>query len=274
MSIDEPKTAGKETQHLLRSFFELAVHNDTPSNLKSYPERYIAVQYNAVVDQAASKSDPDIYGFSLVGPPGTQFNITSQIVAITALIGGMFLSGNDLLKRPEPPPSIDHNSIPTGTVIGGVIGGVSGLLLAIALGYLFICFQQGHKQTTEHLEHTVEPYYMETSPPTATALYNNHKSRFLPLTFATGQTHSDSENRFSPAVQEGAFAGKYRHTETTPRTQAVNSQVPVNPDTRPRQHNPLNEARTTDLVMILNERLQNEQWDMNEGPPDYSSRRG
>ncbi|KAL0571713.1 hypothetical protein V5O48_010253 [Marasmius crinis-equi] len=252
--VDLPNNPGAYTQHLLRGYFELAIGNDTPSDLKAYLQSYIGVQYNAAVDQAASQSNPNIYGLNLQGPPGTQFNVNSQLVAITVLLGGLFLSDSRSLMTPAASPiaaSGDHNRIAIGTIIGGTIGGIVGLVLVVGLGYFSIRRRQN--QSTP-LERVVEPYLaIDTSP------LNTHPKTRPSLPIPTDQTR-------------GIFLAETNHangSNTPPRSQAMTPRA-LSSDTHPTQSTRLNEATTADLVTTLNDRLRNERFDTNERPPEYS----
>ncbi|KAL0577215.1 hypothetical protein V5O48_004781 [Marasmius crinis-equi] len=247
-NIDVPGNPGTFTQHLLQSYFELAIGSDTPSDLKAYLQKYIGVQYNAVVDQAASQLDANIYGSSLQGPSGTRFNVTSQMVAITALLGGLSLSVNDSPRSPKPS---DRNGTPIGVVIGGTTGGVVGILLAVLLGYLYICRRRRIRRQTTHSERIVRPYSPVMDVHAMTPIKRTRGKLFT-------EKGSSVESASTSPPTESRPAG----------FQALSSVNDAG------QLAPFNEASTAHLVMILNDRLQNERWDMNEEPPDYSSRRG
>ncbi|KAL0577971.1 hypothetical protein V5O48_004007 [Marasmius crinis-equi] len=260
-NVDLPDNPGAYTQHLLRGYFELAVGNDTPSDLKTYLQSYIGVQYNAAVDQAASQSNPNIYGSNLQGPPGTQLDVNSQLVAITVLLGGLFLSDNKSPTTPTVSPIItseDHNRTPIGAIVGGTIGGVVALVL-VALGYLYIRRRRQSRSQSALPERIVEPYpAMNTS--VTTPLYTDSEPR------------SSLSSPVRQPTRGTIFTEKINRAEREnipPRSQATSPQSSSSV-TDSRQSSRLNEATTADLIMILNDRLRNERFDINESPPEYS----
>ncbi|KAL0569263.1 hypothetical protein V5O48_012706 [Marasmius crinis-equi] len=239
------------TQHLLRSYLDLAAANDTPSDLKTYIQQYLGVQYNAAVDLATSGGSSNIYGSALLGPAGTQFKNSSQALAIAALLGGMVSSGTGSLN-PTPGDSPESNSssggggrsTPVAPIVGGAIGGVFGILLLIGIAYFY---RRRHRRSIK--AHNYEPEY-----------------RLDPygVTKPTAQTPS-------PTVERSPISPL--SSRKTRRWTAVSSGQGISPTdteaTGPLRQGSTREATTAELVMVLNDRLRSERWDSNESPPEY-----
>ncbi|KAF7288775.1 Glycoside hydrolase family 76 protein [Mycena indigotica] len=116
---------------------------------------YLAVQYNAVAD-LAKQSGGDIYGASWIGPPGTTFDVGSQINAIQALISSLALndtasSSTSFLFSLAPAPTVTSSVSPRARpssekakqAIGGIVGMVLGALVVLALiGALLLCWSR------------------------------------------------------------------------------------------------------------------------------------
>ncbi|KAK1227453.1 hypothetical protein PQX77_009554 [Marasmius sp. AFHP31] len=241
--------AESSKQHLFRSFYELVVGESSAPDLKTYVRRYLAVQYNALVDQTNFPSDtPPIYG------PGfssaTQFSNYAQMGAITTLLGGV-ISGDDSAEvTPNDPRAgdvVDHDKVPVGAIIGGVVGGFAGLVLVAAGG---CCYHRRRHSRQLVKSPTVEPY------PAG-------------LTFRQGKC----EKRMPPGSPASQSSAGTTASESSVPTSLAFALEPQPTRTR--------EATTAELVTLLNQRLGIEpqgansgQWNAYESPPEYRSQTG
>ncbi|KAK7041879.1 hypothetical protein VNI00_008844 [Paramarasmius palmivorus] len=119
--------------------------------LSTYVEAYLAVQYNALLD-LATFTGTNIYGNSWIGPPNMTYSAVDQLAAARVLIAGININSQlDTQRPPEAevppkiPPKIPPKSRPvgssgtnhTGKIVGGVLGGLFLIALAV-VGSLFI----------------------------------------------------------------------------------------------------------------------------------------
>ncbi|KAK1227669.1 hypothetical protein PQX77_009294 [Marasmius sp. AFHP31] len=227
-------------QQLFRSYFDLAI-NANASDLKIYLRRYLAVQYNEVVKRT---TQPEVQARNIYGPglhPDTQFNPSSQMLAITTLLGGVIL--DDEPGSPADPG--DHSQVHIGVIIGGVaLGGVFGLVMVIVAGYFYRRWLRQSRSTVIR----VDPY-----PAASTGK--------IPIdpTVRTGTSPFSKGERWGPRTPSSACD----ITDNTTSTRASS------PHSVGSWSGPINEATTPELVMALNSRLENGRWDPNEPPPEY-----
>ncbi|KAK0229429.1 hypothetical protein EDD85DRAFT_793909 [Armillaria nabsnona] len=120
-------TGGHYIVQALAAFYE---HNKTPSDLREYIKEYISVQYNAVIEQTTSGGS-NIYGIPWTGPPNSTFSPNAQTVALTALIGSIQLT-DDQVSLDGSAPSSKRN------LAGIIAGGGIRLLEALIAGVLFL----------------------------------------------------------------------------------------------------------------------------------------
>ncbi|KAJ7577874.1 hypothetical protein C8J56DRAFT_1112563 [Mycena floridula] len=108
-------------------------HRTTDTNLQSYLEAYIGVQYNAVID--LSTVDNAIYGPSWLGPPGTTFSPDIQAVAISVLLGGISLPSDGSSMSTSSPSPTSSSSAKTKSLASPIAGGVvKGLVFFSLIG--------------------------------------------------------------------------------------------------------------------------------------------
>ncbi|KAK1223760.1 hypothetical protein PQX77_013359 [Marasmius sp. AFHP31] len=144
------------------------------SNVRTEIEKYLSVQYNAIIDQSTDPGS-NIYNANWTGPapdPSTKLDLDldAQIIAQQVLINAIRLSGESP-NRGEPNPSSSHSSA-TKAIAGGVVGGVVGLLgLVFAIWF---CMRRKRRRNTANQE--VETRGLEQSSPSIEPFTNYSSS--------------------------------------------------------------------------------------------------
>ncbi|KAI3618075.1 glycoside hydrolase family 76 protein [Moniliophthora roreri] len=112
-------------ENIVRGLSEVYERITTPSDFRSYVQAYIAVQYNAVVDQGKGSN---IYGTSWIGPP-TTFDGAGQTSGATVLMAGILLSqssngfGGSPGAGPTDEAGVQSKSTSAGAIAGAAVGG-------------------------------------------------------------------------------------------------------------------------------------------------------
>ncbi|KAL0576829.1 hypothetical protein V5O48_005153 [Marasmius crinis-equi] len=117
-------------------------------------EKYLAVQYNAIVD-LSTKTGTDIYSLDWNGPEPNPFDFVSQINALSGLLPAITLP--DTIS----PTSLNSTS-PRKTPVGGIIGGVLGGVLLVLLFCLLYFYRRRQKQKQKNI--SLPPDLFETAP--------------------------------------------------------------------------------------------------------------
>uniref|UniRef100_A0A0W0FBU1 Glycoside hydrolase family 76 protein n=1 Tax=Moniliophthora roreri TaxID=221103 RepID=A0A0W0FBU1_MONRR len=109
-------------ENIVRGLSEVYERITTPSDFRSYVQAYIAVQYNAVVDQGKGSN---IYGTSWIGPP-TTFDGAGQTSGATVLMAGILLSqsSNGFGGSPGAGPT-DEAGVQSKSTSAGAIAGAA-----------------------------------------------------------------------------------------------------------------------------------------------------
>ncbi|KAL0567875.1 hypothetical protein V5O48_014116, partial [Marasmius crinis-equi] len=112
---------------------------NTSSEVRTDIEKYLAVQYNAILDQATI-SGSNLYNPNWAGPPSSQpeLEVNAQITAQQVLIAAISLSRTE--TGTVTPPSGNGNESGSGSphskskaLVGGIVGGVVGLVSILLL---------------------------------------------------------------------------------------------------------------------------------------------
>ncbi|KAF5335606.1 hypothetical protein D9758_017259 [Tetrapyrgos nigripes] len=266
--------------HLIRAMNEV-YHRTNDSNLQSYAEKYLSVQYNALLDFSTSEGT-DIYGGQWTGPPSDQISGENQTVALSLLVNAISLT--DAIQSPEPtfttippgatlpasPPS--SHSARTGAIIGGVIGGV---ILVILTG---LCFLRLRRKNQRRLNAPSQylPSFVVFPSSSQTTLGQSASSGY---SRAQKGQNSNNRNQFASDRIIQPLDGKrgIREQTTLPASSADNvtqdtappaTIVPITQPPLPSVQNRDN-MTTEDLITLLNQRLQpGPHWE-EEMPPEY-----
>ncbi|KAJ6495444.1 hypothetical protein C8R45DRAFT_1095076 [Mycena sanguinolenta] len=244
--------------YLLRALTSLYVRESIP-DLQDDIGQYIAVQFNAVVDLTTANGT-NIYGNSWVGPPSSAFSPVNQSNALSALLGAINLRNtSDVSGLPSPEPSSTptdspspHRSNNTIIIIGSVLAVVA--LMAGAIGIWAIRRRRSRSAS------------MRTSP-VSFGMWDTIRQ-------ISGKHPRNTMDQPPPAVvSKGAPPMQTR--PAAPMVPALPMQNrPAAPMVRVGTQNsarlpPPTNLPTEELVRILNERLQNRNWNEEEAPPEY-----
>ncbi|KAL0565814.1 hypothetical protein V5O48_016205 [Marasmius crinis-equi] len=98
------------------------------SQFKSDINKYLAVQYNALLDRSTTNGS-DNYSDDWNGPPNSTYDVDGQINALGVLIPVIALPDTNS----TPPTSLSEKRRPIGEIVGGVVGGILVLAALIAV---------------------------------------------------------------------------------------------------------------------------------------------
>ncbi|KAK7025972.1 hypothetical protein VNI00_015802 [Paramarasmius palmivorus] len=98
------------------------------SDLFTYLEGYLAVQYNAVLDLAGNQTN--MYADSWIGPPTSQYSADSQVQAAEVLIAGIRLAFTYQ-------STMTLSTLPIAGIVGGMLGGLF-LVVLLTISVLFV----------------------------------------------------------------------------------------------------------------------------------------
>ncbi|KAK7041628.1 hypothetical protein VNI00_009223 [Paramarasmius palmivorus] len=123
--------------------------NSSNTDLKSYIQGYIGVQYNALLD-LATRDQSNIYTGSWAGPPSSALEKENQISASEVLISGIPLLFAQNPTNPEPTPSdqppVDPGVRTTATSAGPIAGGaIGGIVLIAAIVVVLIWYRRRYR---------------------------------------------------------------------------------------------------------------------------------
>ncbi|KAJ6556210.1 hypothetical protein B0H19DRAFT_1262307 [Mycena capillaripes] len=125
---------------LPRGLATVNARNASTSELRSYIDAYLSVQFNAVVDLATTAGST-IYALDWHGPPSSIFKPVDQTTAIQVLVNAINLnqplstgSSNGSSPGSVPPssPPVIHKTSKIGPIVGGLVGGLVLLVLFFA----------------------------------------------------------------------------------------------------------------------------------------------
>ncbi|KAJ7652819.1 hypothetical protein DFH06DRAFT_1330913 [Mycena polygramma] len=273
--------------NLLQGLAATYTRNAVNSTLQQYVGDYIAVQFNAVADLATSGGN-NIYGQSWNGPPSATFSGTNQTMALGALIGSLGITDASSSSAspsasssnvPTPNSSPSKSATPLGAIVGGVVGGLALIGLIVAL----LCFRRRRR--------SAHRYSLPARAPQAQLEpFLDPSSDYITEPF-TEQVSSQSVSTLPlSTLPHSRYAEKRRGQQPLPPlpTGAGSSEKHTRADSQPtvgtsaggtsehgQQHGDGNDPAslpTEQLVQLLNQRLQNRQWDAEETPPEYPHR--
>ncbi|KAJ6578104.1 hypothetical protein B0H19DRAFT_1253385 [Mycena capillaripes] len=263
--------------------------NVVDDELRAYAEAFLAVQFNAIVDFATSDGS-NIYGPKWIGPPSSTFAAGNQAPALGVLNAAIGL-GDAIQTSPTVSPASNPSSTSTagrlrrstiGPIVGGIVGGMALLALSVALWVLIRRRRRAGRKildATPSNEFTGAPGMAGISP------FNVYQASSAPQAISFSSARSQ-ETRKSDRLQNAAPLNRTRnswtdekrqiHTEPSltagPSAIENGTESGLSQGTRsgPNSVIPASSALpTVELVRILNERLQNQEWDEEEAPPDY-----
>ncbi|KAJ7827744.1 hypothetical protein B0H13DRAFT_1917494 [Mycena leptocephala] len=252
---------------LLRGLSAFYMRNSTNATLRRYVGDFMLVQvdgtipgttyplisqlqFNAVTNLATA-NDTNIYSGSWTGPPSAIFSGTNQNLGLSALISAIGLETvfpSSPSTSPTPTPSL-HNPEPhktrTAAILGGALGGFA--LVALVLAMFWVLHQRPVHQKSVDL---VQPFRLSA--------HNSPIPKALVETFPGGL----------PTVSQ--YTEKHRRQSSpAPSTYPGSRSITVPTDNTTPSTSNVRDLPTEELVQLLNQRLQNRQWDETETPPGY-----
>ncbi|KAF5367476.1 hypothetical protein D9758_003701 [Tetrapyrgos nigripes] len=228
--------------------------SESLTDMQDYIEDYVAVQYNAMLDQATS-SGSNIYRQDWQGPPTGKFVSGSQTGALQVLIDGILLgtdsgAGTSSTSSPSPPAS-KSSAPPVGAIVGGVIGGV--VFVATGLGLAFFLVRRWRQNKLR---------YPSGITPFETATQGQQFATSLPCSGKRGvmngrQTTNQTTVSFPP-TQKGLPCSRANQEQPAPE---------VRPTTVVQA--PIQELDITDLARVVYQMLHPQPRSENDDPPAY-----
>ncbi|KAL0564461.1 hypothetical protein V5O48_017585, partial [Marasmius crinis-equi] len=249
-----PGTEGESQAHMMLGYTKLYQGNNTPTDLKTYLESYIANQYYAVTNISRFPGS-SIYGLEWDEKPTGAFNGQSQAAAISVLLGGMTLTqgGDSGSPQPNPTPSTNTSAtVPEGAIAGSVMGGIAGISLIVLGIWLYRWQGYGWRKKSRKpssSQSIVDPFPQETPGP-----LNAHDLTGISGTHQTNWKLSEKQDAASTTAEDCANTGRGVGSSSS---QSVDDTIEF-------------------LLLELNRRLRDErrqldnrQWDPEESPPGY-----
>ncbi|KAF8075273.1 hypothetical protein FPV67DRAFT_625578 [Lyophyllum atratum] len=160
---------GIGSQGLVSALAMLYKRETSSTALRTYIQKYLSVQYNAVMDLSTTKGS-GIYAGSWSGPPATKFSADNQTAALAVLVAGISLSSPPANSTDGP----NHDGGGSGTVgrkhkfnlagaiAGGVVGGIL-LNMAIVLVILWCLRRRRRRRLLEQQQRHQEEMQRATS---------------------------------------------------------------------------------------------------------------
>ncbi|KAJ6520988.1 hypothetical protein DFH09DRAFT_1287310 [Mycena vulgaris] len=263
--------------NMVQGLAAVYTRNATTPALRAYVEAYLSVQFNAVIDLATSDGT-NIYAGNWNGPPSATFLAGNQTSALSALLTAITLRNET--ASPTPPGPLPAPPTPTpsprrklGPILGGILGAVALLVAGIVMWFIL----RRRSRATHPLQ----------IPPSQTA--NRDLDPFPPNTSEVDAFRTESRSqRFNnslPGVRYRENSGKHpdyplsqslSSTEWAMHSAGMNgggsgasdAEMPEREALNPSQPHP-SALPTEELVRLLNDRLQNREWDEEEAPPEY-----
>ncbi|KAJ7238219.1 hypothetical protein C8J57DRAFT_1478711 [Mycena rebaudengoi] len=282
------------TVELVTGLSTAYIRNVTNDDLREDIKAYLGVQFNAVVDLATT-AGTNIYSGSWQGPPSPTFSAADQTAALGPLLSAMQLTNDPTSPSGsgESPSPSEHTSLPPSSrkpaiapIIGGVIGGLT--LLAGAL----VAIWAVRRRRRRHLRRSSVPSLLHitsaagrispwfetgTSSDPPNTLSDPFESDVLPrprhIPSPRSEKSSQQQQRVTPlpdstitSPMNVALPDRSKATSPDPRKlyPRHGTSVPVVPVA------PFDELPTEEMVRVLNDRLQGQQWNEREPPPNYS----
>ncbi|KAJ6489088.1 hypothetical protein C8R45DRAFT_1143600 [Mycena sanguinolenta] len=257
---------------LVRGLVAAYVRNATSPQLHYDLGKYLAVQYNAVLDLATANGS-NVYGYEWVGPPSSAFSAVNQTGALSILVGAISLqndtdpsgaSGSTDGSTPGGPTPSGPSSLPnrTKTPIGAIAGGVAGGVALLALAAVFVLRRRRRAQRTAMM---VEAFACPPQGPTS----------------GSGGGSGAAAGKRTGQATAGGKAGMRLPWLVHAPTSASASATSASPATTTTREGPVSAMPTTrrsvlpteELVRMLNERLRGHTWEEGETPPEYMETR-
>ncbi|KAK7021125.1 hypothetical protein VNI00_017485 [Paramarasmius palmivorus] len=260
-------------QYILRGLSVIYQRALLSQDVRNYIKNYIGVQYNAVLANSRVAQNPNIYSGSWTGPPSTGYSIQNQTNAISVLLAAIPLPEDTAPAASEPTepdaPNDRKRSLKIGIILGAVFGGIVCLTLLAGIAFILVNCKQLFRSTM-HLDQA-------RSKSKATKGRNDRTPRPFIMDYDTKPRPRKYMNYHSvsaapiPSIRISPGTGNSNTTPMAgPSNQFDNGTTSGNDSDAPK----LGYIPTSELVRVLNDRLQPEHWRDDEVPPEYASQRG
>ena len=249
------------------------------------------MQYNAIVDQATIPGS-NIYGPLWTGPPATTFLAENQTVSLMGLISSLYL-GNDTAS---PTSTVTTSTTASTTasssggkdggsesftssskskvapVAGGVVGGVVFILATAAL----VLHKRKKRQQASNLHDAPVPFMAQTNSATQQPHAATVSSEMIPTSSEASSIpvgRREKQHRQNPTIETTTMSTSTRAPGSRPAADlSASSQSSDGPASITGNRSRRDQLHTSELVRLLNERLQVGTWDTDEEmPPEYPS---
>ncbi|KAK7031081.1 hypothetical protein VNI00_013685 [Paramarasmius palmivorus] len=161
----DDETPGEFVYSLLSAYQHLRL--STLRDVHTYLEKFISVQYNAILTQARLPNS-NMYG-KWTGPPATSFELQHQLSACYGLIAAIGLPeipGLDTTTTSSlvsEPTNTDASDTPHGVNTGGIVGGVIGALGALVLLAVGLICWRRRRRTVVPQEASTAPFMLDAA---------------------------------------------------------------------------------------------------------------
>ncbi|KAJ7061813.1 hypothetical protein C8F01DRAFT_1286910 [Mycena amicta] len=267
--------------NLALGIWEAYTRNATSPALHDLLGKYLTVQFNAVVD-LATVNGSNVYALSWMGPPSSEFSGINQTSALSALVSAISIvnqtspvptpsSANPLASSSgEPIGGIPPTKAKSQVLIGAAIGGATVGIIVILL-MLWILHRRYQRSRAYRPETISFSWPSSDSWPGTSDTGNTHLSATTRKAVSvprnnTASTQSRKNGHTVPVAAANAASGSSLQQNAVA---AHSTRSATTGDTRGHRHSP--GLSTEQLVQLLNERLQDQNWDAGEVPPQYSA---
>ncbi|KAL0566007.1 hypothetical protein V5O48_016008 [Marasmius crinis-equi] len=226
--------------HLARGLAMLYQQTENPS-FKNDIEKYLAVQYNAILDMSTTNGS-DIYSPKWIGPPPSTFDAGSQMNAIGVLVPVIAFPDANFSVPTTNSTSSSSKGVPVKQIVGSVVGGIITLAAVIGLLLWRNCKKRSLSlfHRSSDLEQAqviqIEPFTESTreSPKRQASEKQNldsaQRSQSLPP-FSTPVTQNEQQNNRDLLQQMGATLSILnRRLAQVEGTSAVGSEMDPPPE--------------------------------------------
>ncbi|KAJ7923590.1 hypothetical protein B0H13DRAFT_2655064 [Mycena leptocephala] len=253
--------------YLVRGLGVAYSRNQTSPALHTYIQDYLAVQFNAILDLSTSGAS-DIYGGPWIGPPSATFSGGAQTLALSGLIAAISLNNGTEHSTVSSTSATASSASSSATVsfvpavhehpppIGAIAGGFN------RQQNKNLIYTDGHVQREPPMsEPAIRPFTVPSSPPsTVTAATSSVPS---PPVSPQGYPNSKRARHLASPTTDSSRPSTSIATLAQESSPAIPSTAEVGRSRSP------SAMPTEALVRLLNQRLQNQQWDEEEAPPVY-----
>jgi len=241
-----------------------------PADLVTYIGSFLTVQYNTIVT-AATTPNSNIYAGSWIGPPTSQFNPTDQQLALYGLVNAAQLpvvsAPNATTNGTNPGPSpngtnpnttgSNNNHATQTSHIAAIVGGVLGGLAMLAIIALLILYTTRRRRRNAQMQETelnldIDAFYMTENESTRPQVPSTIHQSVLTLSTMTLNANTGSGTEYG-----GKHQRESRFTD------------PISEDPPSTNSSPLEQIPITDILQLLQARIQEARLEQGSAPPAY-----